>query len=47
MRIDDLPGNEAEVGQGIKDGGINRDELWLTSKASMRRFYTLAGLTLM
>lgn len=24
--------NEAEVGQGIKDAGIDRKELWVTSK---------------
>jgi len=25
-------GNEAEVGQGIKDSGVPRDQIWLTTK---------------
>jgi len=25
-------GNEAEVGQGIKDSGVPREEIWLTTK---------------
>lgn len=24
--------NEAEVGRGIKDSGVNRDDIWITSK---------------
>lgn len=27
-----LPGNENEVGQGIKDSGVPREEIFLTSK---------------
>lgn len=27
-----LPGNENEVGQGIKDSGIRRSEIFVTSK---------------
>lgn len=26
--------NSVEVGQGIKDSGISRDKLWITSKVS-------------
>lgn len=25
-------GNEAEVGQGIKDSGVPREEIWITTK---------------
>ena len=28
-------GNEAEVGKGIKDSGVNRDEIWITSKVRL------------
>ncbi|BGP00659.1 hypothetical protein NBRC10513v2_006455 [Rhodotorula toruloides] len=30
-------GNEVEVGQGIKDSGIARKDLWVTSKATLAR----------
>lgn len=38
MKLTDTPfsalayGNEAEVGQGIKDSGVPRSEIWITTK---------------
>lgn len=33
-------GNEHEVGQGIKDSGVPREQIWLTTKVSDGQQYT-------
>lgn len=38
--------NSVEVGQGIKDSGISRDKLWITSKVSSSTSTFAAELTL-
>lgn len=30
--LSDIPGNESEVGQGIKESGVPRSEIFITSK---------------
>lgn len=38
-------GNEHEVGQGIKDSGVPREQIWLTTKVrgSRQEIHTLNG----